>query len=112
MATGGKSGLNPDAIAPLVAGNRYIVLYPDYDGYQEWTERADALDYARLSISRKPKDLHIEADGPKADMADIMVRLMHGITESEAEIAARRLGAPDKVEDIAYMMEKLDLQLV
>lgn len=112
MATGGKSGLNPDAIAPLVAGNRYIVLYPDYDGYQEWTERADALDYARLSISRKPKDLHIEADGPKADMADIMVRLMHGITESEAEIAARRLGTPDKVEDIAYMMDKLGLQLV
>lgn len=111
MATGGKSGLNPNAIAPLREMHRHIVLYPDFDGYQEWTDRAEALEYDRLSISTKPKDYHIEADGPKADMADIMVRLMHGITESPAEVAARRLGAQGKTEDIAYLMDKLDLTL-
>ena len=111
MATGGKSGLTPEAIAPLVEQNRYIVLYPDYDGYKEWTERANALDYPRLTISNNPIELHIASDGDKADIADMMVRIIKGVTESPAEIAARRLGAPDKAEDINYLIEKLDLQI-
>ena len=51
-------------------------------------------------------------DGPKADIADIMIRLMHGIEETEAEKVARQLGAPDKAKDIQYLMDKLDLQRV
>lgn len=111
MATGGKSGLNPSAIQPLIDEQRYIVLYPDYDGYPEWTERADALQYPRLSVSQKVKQLHIAKDGDKADIADIMVRMVSGIDETPAEIACRRLGLDDVHPVVEQMMQKLDLQI-
>ncbi|MBQ6984553.1 MAG: hypothetical protein IJQ20_06450 [Paludibacteraceae bacterium] len=111
MATGGKSGLNPNAILPLVEANRYIVLYPDFDGYDEWTERADTLDYQRLSVSRKVKQLHIAADGDKCDIADIMVRLTHGIEETEVEKAHRLLGLDENHEGLTYLMQSLDLKV-
>ena len=50
-------------------------------------------------------------DSPGAG-PDIMIRLMHGIEETEAEKVARQLGAPDKAKDIQYLMDKLDLQRV
>lgn len=109
MATGGKSGLTPSMVQPLIDAKRYIVLYPDYDGYEDWSERTEAIDYRKMSISPKVIDLHIAADGDKCDIADIMVRLTHGIEESPAEIVSRRLGAPDQTEVIAHLMDKLDL---
>ena len=113
MATGGKSGLNPSSIQPLVKTKRYIVLYPDIDGHDEWAQRMDALEYRRMSMSPKVTELWRPAlDGEKADMADIMIRIMNGIEESPAEIAARRLGAPDKAGVIGNLMSKLDLKLI
>jgi hypothetical protein len=55
--------------------------------------------------------LHIAADGDKCDIADIMIRLMHGIEETEAEKACRLLGLPDTHEGIAALIDKLDLHL-
>lgn len=111
MATGGKSGLNPDMLRPLIESKRPIVLYPDIDGYEEWEERMHAIDYRWISISQKPRQLHSQEDGDKADMADIMIRIMHGIEESEAEVVARRLCAEHQVKEIADMMDKLDLHI-
>ena len=51
------------------------------------------------------------ADGPKADIADIMVRTMQGITESTAEIAARRLGLKSVPAGLAMLIEKLDMNI-
>lgn len=111
MATGGMQFFKPDMLAPLIRAKRDIVLYPDYDGYEAWEEAAKVIDYARMSISQKPRELHIMADGPKADIADIMVRTMQGITESTAEVAARRLGLKSVPKGLAMLIEKLDMQI-
>ena len=112
LATGGLQFFTADMLKPLMDTKRQIVLYPDIDGYEKWEDIANLIDYPRMSISKKPKQLHIKADGPKADIADIMVRTMRGITESPAELTARRLHVPDKVEVIQDLIDKLDLQIL
>ena len=110
MATGGKSGLRPQMLEPLMEQKRDIILYPDFDGYQEWQERRDAIGYAQMTLSRKMKELHIPADGPKADIADIMVRTMSGVRETDYDKACRRLGI-DGNEGLKDMMDKLQLTI-
>jgi hypothetical protein len=95
----------------LLSAEREIVLYPDYDGYEEWVDKAEALQNGHVSVSPKVAQLHIAADGDKCDIADIMIRLMHGIEETEAEKACRLLGLPDTHEGIAALIDKLDLHL-
>lgn len=111
MATGGMQFFKPDMLAPLIKAQRDIVLYPDYDGYEAWEEAAKVIDYPRMSISQKPRTLHIISDGPKADIADIMVRTMQGVTESTAEIAARRLGLKAVPAGLAKLIDNLDLHI-
>lgn len=112
MATAGKSQLKKSRLQPLIDRNRYIVLYPDYDGYDEWEAACKQIGYERISVSNQVRKLWTVKDGPKADIADIMLRLVEGIKESPAEVAARRLGRPDKVDVLAMMMDKLNLEIV
>ena len=56
------------------------------------------------------KELHIPADGPKADIADIMVRTMSGVRETDYDKACRRLGI-DGNEGLKDMMDKLQLTI-
>lgn len=112
MATAGKSGLTRKKLQPLIDRNRYIVIYPDKDGYDEWKAIARMIDYPRMSVSNKVNDLWIMQDGPKADIADIMLRRQNGITETEAEKACRRLGMQHVSETIQYMIDKLNLKLI
>lgn len=111
MATAGKSQLTRKQLQPLIDRNRYIVLYPDYDGYDEWRAAVKRIKYPRLSISPQVKTLHIDSDGDKADIADIMLRLVHAPIETEAQKAARRLGHPEQEEAIADLMNKLNLEI-
>lgn len=117
MAVGGLQSFNLEMLKPLIDANRYIVLYPDVDGAAKWREIMEVMDYPKMSISAKMRPIdqgglyNPTLDSPKADIADIMIRMMQGIEETPAEIAARRLCAPEKVKDIAALMDKLDLTL-
>lgn len=109
MATAGKSALSRSTLQPLIDRNRYIVLYPDYDGYDEWAAAVKRIGYPRLSISEQVRKYHVPADGDKADMADIMLRLVCAPQETEAEKIARQLGHPEKAEVLQHMIDRLDL---
>ena len=97
------------------------------DGADKWAKVIEDIGYNRMSMTAKmrpvPAGLYDPAlDGPKADIADIMIRIISNpvaaekvtdaMAETEAERIARELGAPDKAEAIQYMMDKLDLQRV
>lgn len=118
MAVGGMQSFRPDMLEPLIRDKRYIVLFPDADGAERWAEMSKAIGYERMSTTGKMRTVEEGGlynpvlDGPKADIADIMVRLMQGIEETEAEKVARRLGHPEAAETVDYMMKKLDLQLI
>lgn len=118
MACGGISWFKPDMLDQLIAAKRYVVVYPDADGAEKWAKVIDAIGYDRMSMTLKMRPvaeggLYMpEIDGPKADIADIMIRLMHGIEETESEKAARLLSAtPEQARAIADMMDKLDLHI-
>ena len=128
MATGGMRQFKPDMLDQLIAANRYIVLYPDVDGEQQWIDMMKAIGYSRMSMTSKMRSIdkgglyNPTLDGPKADIADIMIRIISNpvqaetvtevMKETEAERIARELGNPDKANDIQYLMDKLDLQRV
>lgn len=80
MACGGLENLSPERLAPIIERHRKITLYPDRDGIDRWKQKAEQLNYDRLTIDAKPVmseaegGLWSEADGPKADIADVIIR--------------------------------------
>ena len=129
MACGGLQFFKPEMVSDLVAANRYIVVYPDIDGKDKWQKVIEDINYPRMSMTDRMQPIgqgkgiyNPVLDGPKADIADIMIRIISNpvaaekvtdaMAETEAERIARELGAPDKAEAIQYMMDKLDLQRV
>lgn len=81
MATGGKSSLNAERLAPIIARKMPIVLYPDKDGIEEWKRIAadirEETGYNAVSVADKflLKNWR-PIDGEKADLADILVRIL------------------------------------
>jgi len=117
MAVGGLKFFNAEMLDPLIRDNRDLVAYPDIDGMEKWQRAIDSIGYNLLTMTVNMRPVSEGGqydpikDGPKADIADIMIRLMSDIPETEAEKVARMLGAYDKVQDIAYMMDKLNLEI-
>lgn len=78
MACGGVENLNRDKLKPIIDQHRDIVLYPDRDGISKWKAKAENLHYDRLTVDVKPvTEWWHEEDGPKADIADVVVRMIN-----------------------------------
>lgn len=89
MASCGKYNLTAERLAPIIKARRVIALHPDKDGADEWRAKMDELAYSRAYINDAMMKLHWqEQDGPKADIADIIIRLLY---ESHRAKTVRRL---------------------
>ena len=80
VAVGGLSHLQLEAMQPLIDQQRTVWLWPDRDGIDRWRELRDKLGSDKIQIYTAFFDrCYIpEEDGPKADVADIAIRLMGG----------------------------------
>ena len=77
MACGGLKHLQLDSLQPLIDQGRTIWLWPDKDGRDDWQEVADKLGYDQCRVYTHFFDTcWTEADGDKADIADIAIRMM------------------------------------
>ena len=77
LACGGLKFLNLDAMQVLVDQGRRVWLWPDKDGMDDWQKVADKLGSDRVNIYTKFfETCWREEDGPKADAADITIRMM------------------------------------
>ena len=77
IATGGANQLNPIKLKPLTDRKRYICLYPDKDAEELWNKQVKEAKYNRINVyTRFMQDYWQPCDGDKADIADILVRLM------------------------------------
>ena len=78
MACGGLENLTREKLKPIIDQHRPIILYPDRDGIQKWQQKAEHLHYDRLTVDIKPvTEWWREEDGPKADIADVVVRMIN-----------------------------------
>lgn len=129
LATAGQSNLTIDMLRPLLIRNKNIVLIPDKDSYEKWSNIRDGIrDYINdnwgqnqvkptVIVSNIVNANWTEEDGPKADIADIMLRLAreaneHPITEiveaSELQKACERLELPPDCPQIPLIGELID----
>ena len=77
IACGGLKHLHLDSMQPLIDMGRTVWLWPDKDGVSEWQALADKLGSDRVNIYTKFfETCWREEDGPKADAADITIRMM------------------------------------
>lgn len=111
LATGGKSNLSREVLQPIIKRGLRIVLYPDKDGVEEWRERAKAIGYKAMDINTSFMLTNWrEEDGPKADMADILVRIIgQPIKDSPQDHLNRLLCSHPALQDL---ITKLDLEIV
>ena len=109
MACGGLGNINRDKLRPIIAQKRNIILYPDRDGIQAWKDKAAELKYDRVHVDDSPVTRWWKpCDGPKADIADIVVR-------STMEKAKHPTSLDDVIGEhpaVKDMVERLDLEEV
>lgn len=75
MACCGVTNLTRERLQPIIDRHRNIVLYPDRDGIDRWRQQAERLGYDRVTIDVRPvTEWWTEQDGPKADIADVVLR--------------------------------------
>jgi hypothetical protein len=69
--------LKLESLQPLIDQGRMIWLWPDKDGIEDWRGKCEHLLNERVKITTKFLDVYwTEDDGPKADVADIILRLL------------------------------------
>lgn len=77
LACGGLNFLKLDMLQPLVDQGRTVWLWPDKDGASNWQTVADKLGYDKCQVYTRFFDTcWRDEDGPKADAADIIIRMM------------------------------------
>ena len=86
LACGGLQHLKPSMFDTLIAEGRNIYLWPDKDGEAEWCKKAKQIHYDRLGIYTQFLEKNwLPEDGPKADIADIIVRTLQHPVETIAQ---------------------------
>ena len=79
LACGSLTNLTREKLRPLIDRHRYIVLYPDRDGVERWKDTAHAIGYGRMTVNSDPVlKWWREGDGDKADIADVVLRIIDG----------------------------------
>jgi hypothetical protein len=78
MACGGLEMITRERLQPIIDRHRRIILYPDRDGVERWTQKAEQMHYDNLTVDTTPVvKWWCEDDGPKADIADVVVRMLN-----------------------------------
>jgi hypothetical protein len=77
LACGGLEFLKVEALRPLIDQGRRVWVWPDKDGVEKWKAKVGHLCNDRFGIYTGFFDKYwIEADGKKADVCDINLRLL------------------------------------
>lgn len=80
VATGGKS--NTDILKMKVLQGRSVVLFPDVDGFEKWSENAKTYSFCDATVCDALEKYASDKDRElKIDIADVFIQLYHTITK-------------------------------
>lgn len=107
MACGGLEMITRERLQPLIDQKRQIILYPDRDGIDKWKIKAEQMHYDRLTIDTTPvKKWWRPEDGDKADIADVVVRMINNSNRLD-NIQDVKAAMPETKE----LIDKLNLEV-
>ena len=105
LATGGKSQLSIDKMKVL--SGRTVIMFPDVDGFDEWTQQAKKLTFCKVCVSDVlEKNATDEERSKKIDIADwLIIQLKEGYTPPMPDEEYRWLFGQPKT-DLERMVEE------
>ena len=107
MACGGLEMITRERLKPIIDRGRRIVLFPDRDGIEKWKVKAEQMHYERLTIDTKPvTEWWKPDDGEKADIADVVVRIINNSTELKTIDQVRK-----EMPQANGLIDKLNLEV-
>ena len=107
MACGGLEMITRERLKPIIDRGRRIVLFPDRDGIEKWKVKAEQMHYERISIDTKPvTEWWKPEDGEKADIADVVIRIINNSTELKTINQVRK-----EMPQANGLIDKLDLEV-
>lgn len=102
LACGGLKFLKIESLAPLFEQHRSVYLWPDKDGVEDWIRTRNSIkdfyphaEQFEVNTEFLKKEWK-EADGPKADIADIILRTMR---EAPTDIIKWNTDAPFELQE-------------
>lgn len=101
-----------DILRPLINQGRRIVLYPDRDGIQRWTQAAQQIGYKNLTINTEAVTKWWKpCDGEKADIADVLERIIreHSWNSGQPDIMRKVIEAFPALQP---MVEKFKMEVI
>lgn len=107
MACGGLEMLNRERMKPIIGQGRKVVLYPDRDGIAKWKAKAKQIGYDHIHVDTDPVlKWWKEKDGDKADIADVVVRIMNERKPMTSIGEVKR-----EMPNAAGLIDKLNLEI-
>ena len=101
MACGGIENLNRERLKPIIERGRKVILYPDRDGVEKWQQKANALRYRLLTVDTAPVlRWWKEEDGPKADIADVVLRMICNKPHTQPMAGVEKLKEKLNLEEV------------
>lgn len=105
MACGGLKFLKLESLQPLIDQGRRVWLWPDKDGVEDWTQKCEHLLSDRVSITTRYLDENwVPDDGEKADVADIILRLIKR-PDTYVKRTAQKADVPTDLDNIKAWVE-------
>ena len=82
MACGGLEMITRERLQPIIDRGRRIILYPDRDGIDKWRVKCEQMHYPNMAVDCIPvQKWWNPEDGEKADIADVVIRIINNSTE-------------------------------
>jgi hypothetical protein len=106
LATGGKSQMSDEKMKVL--SGRTVILFPDVDGYNEWTEKAKTLTFCKTIVSDAlEKNASHEQHAAKIDIADVLIdELKNGFVPPKPEEEYKWLFCMTPKSDMERVIEE------
>jgi len=105
MACGGLKFLKLESLQPLIDQGRRVWLWPDKDGVEDWKQKCEHLLSDRVSITtRYLEENWVPDDGEKADVADIILRLIKR-PDTYVNRTAQKVDVPTDLDNIKAWVE-------